>query len=482
MKQIFSAILIFTAHHCFSQIAKIEFLPSASSPVINRQIYGFFSEHIGSGIYQGIFAGNLLRKDVVTALAKIHPANLRWPGGRFAEDYHWRDGIGDTALRPKRINKHWGNVTENNHFGTMEYLSFCDQIGADPVVVANLQTGTASEMAGWLNYLKGQALYWHIGNQSWAYMDSISYAKKFVEYTDTARNTPGGSKLKLIAVGPGRDDVKWTRAMMKRLPLKDVWGLSFHHYVYPMDANGKNASSSSDFNEQEYFSAVSQSLGMDSLIRKHTRIMDQYDPGKKIALVVGEWGIRVKDSLAMVRHGNVFQYGTLRDAICAATMLNVFNRNAERIRMANLAQTVNVLHSVILTNGNEMVRTPTYYVFELMKVHQDAELVNTSIKSPKYTYNGRETDAVNVSASKKNGALNITLVNVDPHNSVDISLPITHCSVIAQILTSSSFTSMNVFGKQADVKLMPFNDFKRAEGNLLIKLPAKSIVQLDIKK
>ncbi|WP_316738442.1 alpha-N-arabinofuranosidase [Pedobacter aquatilis] len=482
MRSILSTFLCALGLGAFAQTAKIEIFADADAPVINRHIYGFFTEHIGRGVYDGFYGREGARKDVVDALSKITPANIRWPGGRFAEDYHWRDGIGNISSRPIRVNKHWGNVFESNRFGTEEYLEFCKKVGSEPIIVANVQTGTTKEMVEWLRYLKGRTAYWHIGNQSWAYTDSLGYVSKFVEYAKASRNMVGGKKLKLIAVGPGRDNVKWTKAMMIRLPLNEVWGLSFHHYVFPMDASGKYAKSSSDFDEQEYFSAISQSLGMDSLIKQHTNIMDVYDPDKKVALVIGEWGVRVKDSLAMAKHGNVFQYGALRDALCAATMLNVFNNNSDRVRMANLAQTVNVLHSVILTEGDKTLKTPTYYVFNLMKVHQDAKLVPLKISSPKYAFNGKSMDAVNASASLKEGILNITLVNADPEHSIEIAVPVGESKVSAKLLTGNSFTSMNEFGKAEAVKLITFTDFKKKDGELIIRLPTKSIVQMSFLK
>ncbi|HRH59695.1 MAG TPA: alpha-L-arabinofuranosidase C-terminal domain-containing protein, partial [Chitinophagaceae bacterium] len=362
--------VVATAH------AQVEIIPDSkpSNLIINKNIYGHFAEHLGRCIYDGFWADSALkvqkndriRLDVVEALKKINMPLLRWPGGCFADEYHWSDGIGVRSARPKRVNTTWGMVIEDNSFGTDEFLKLCGLIGCEPYVAGNVGTGTPQEMANWIEYLNyngnstladmrkknGHAApynvsYWGVGNESWGCggdMTPAFYADQYKRYRSFCESYPG-TELKPIASGSNSDDYNWTETCMKNIPSWSMWGLSMHYYTIADGWNHKGSASS--FDEDIYFKSMKQCLRMEELIRKHTAIMDKYDPEKKVALAVDEWGIWT-DVEPGTNGAFLYQQNSMRDALIAATTLNIFNNHCDRVRMACLAQTVNVLQALIL--------------------------------------------------------------------------------------------------------------------------------------
>jgi len=479
--------------------------------VIDKNIYGHFSEHLGRCIYDGFWVDSSLnihkkdriRLDIVEALKKIHVPLLRWPGGCFADEYHWRDGIGLRSTRPKRVNTTWGMITDDNSFGTAEFLELTNLIGCEPYIAGNLGTGTPQEMANWVEYLNysGQSSladqrrqngyeqpyhvsFWGVGNESWGCGGNMTpdfYADQYKRYASFCKDYPG-SPLKKIASGSNSDDYNWTEVCMKKIPSWQMWGISLHYYT--VVGTWEHKGSATKFGEDEYFNAIKNCLFMEELVQKHSAIMDKYDPGKKISLCVDEWGVWT-DVEPGTNPAFLYQQNSMRDAILAASTLNIFNNHSERVRMACLAQTVNVLQSLILTNKEKMILTPTYHVFDLFKVHQDANLLLVSFASPDYAYNGNKIPAVNVSASKdKNGIVHISLVNTDPHHSIDISTTLPGFqfnSISGQLLHAANFTDINSFEVPNLVRPEAFNGFKKDAGHISIKLPALSIVVLEIK-
>jgi alpha-N-arabinofuranosidase len=211
--------------------------------------------------------------------------------------------------------------------------------------------------------------------------------------------------------------------------------------------------------------------------------MDKYDPEKKVALAVDEWGIWT-DVEPGTNPAFLYQQNSMRDAIIAASTLNIFNNHCDRVRLASLAQTVNVLQALILTNKEKMILTPTYHVFDLYKVHQDATLLPVQFFSPDYVVGKEKIPAINASASKDaNGAIHISIVNVDAHNAIKVnaSLPgISYKTVTGQILTSAAFTDINTFDNPNKVKPAAFTDFKTGNDVLSINLPPLSVAVLEI--
>ena len=440
--------------------------------------------------------------DVVEALKKIKVPNLRWPGGCFADQYNWKDGIGPKAQRRSRVNTNWGMVVEDNSFGTDEFLDLCERIGCEPYIAANMGSGTPSEMQEWIEYLnydgntsltKMRAANGHpkpykvsfigVGNESWGCggnMTPAFYVNEYKKFATYAVNYPG-SRLKKVASGGYGDQYIWTETLIRDIPHDQLWGISLHHYVVPNNWNKKG--SATDFTEAEYFSSMKKAIELDGLLTKHSEVMDKYDPEKRIALVLDEWGIWT-DVEPGTNPGFLYQQNSLRDALIAGTILNMFNNHAERVRMANLAQTVNVLQSVILTKGDQMLLTPTYHVFDMLKVHQDATLIPIKIESPDYVSGNEKISSVNVSASKdSNGVMHFSIVNLDLNQSISLKLKmdIRSKSVSGSVLTSAKINDINTFEKKDKIQPVKFDGFTKASDGIDLRLPAKSLVVIEIR-
>jgi len=493
--------------------------------IISKHIYGHFSEHLGRCIYDGYYRNGKIRMDIVEALRKIKVPNLRWPGGCFADEYHWMDGIGPKEQRPKRINTTWGMVTEDNSFGTEEFLQLCSLAGCEPYLAGNVGTGTPQEMANWIEYLNGplptspkggshhstnpdisnasswvqqraknghpepyKVSFWGVGNENWGCggdMTAEYYANEYKRFANFCETYPGSPRLKKIAGGANSDDYNWTEVLMKNIPSNLMWGLSLHYYTL---VTGKWPPSglATQFDEGEYFQSMKQALRMEEILAKHIAIMDKYDPEKKVALVVDEWGIWTKSEPG-TNPAFLYQQNSLRDALIAASTLNIFNNHCDRVKMANLAQTVNVLQALILTREDSMVLTPTYHVFDLYKVHQDASLLPLNFISPEYSNGDEKISALNMSASQDStGTIHISMVNVDPNKSIKTKISLNNFKqriITGQLLTSDKFTDHNEFGKPEKVSIKDFAGFKfsGAKDILEVELPAKSIVVLKLK-
>ena len=477
---------------------------------INRQIYGHFSEHLGRCIYGGYWVGEAssvpntrgIRNDVVNALKDIRIPNLRWPGGCFADEYHWMDGIGPRENRAKMINTHWGGVVEDNSFGTHEFLDLCEQLGTEPYISANVGSGTVEEMSKWIEYVTfdgespmanlrrqngrdepWKVKYWGIGNESWGCGGNMRpeyYADLYRHYATYARNY-GDNQIYRIACGANGGDYNWTEKVMQNAG-RQMQGLSLHYYTVPRDWSDKG--SATNFDEEEYFTTIEKTLFMDELITKHSLIMDRYDPQKRVGMIIDEWGTWYNVEPG-TNPGFLYQQNTMRDAVVAGINLNIFNSHSDRVQMANLAQTVNVLQAVILTDEEKMVLTPTYWVFYLYKVHQDATLLPISFTSNQYRQGDRVIDAVSVSASKDaDGKIHITLVNADPNNEQRISTQLVGASaksISGQVLTADKINDYNSIDQPSKVSVKEFRGASLSGSNLSVVLPSKSVVMLELK-
>ena len=472
---------------------------------IDKNIYGQFSEHLGNCIYGGIWVGdnsaipntNGIRNDVVEALKRIQVPVLRWPGGCFADEYHWKDGIGPRDKRPAMINTNWGGVTEDNSFGTHEFLEFCRQVGCQPYITGNVGSGTVQEFSRWVEYVNSDNVcpmtemrknngreqswgvtYWGIGNESWGCGGNMRpefYADQARRYGTYLREY-GGKKLFKIACGPSDNDYNWTEVLMRNA-LGSFSGLSLHHYSF------NNSRTATDFGEHDWFEILRSSLNMEELIQKHSAIMDKYDPHKRIALIVDEWGTWYAVEPG-TNPGFLYQQNTLRDAVAAACNLNIFNNHCDRVRMANIAQMINVLQAMILTKGDRMVCTPTYYVFEMYRAHQNALWVKTAVQSPEYVLGNQKLPAVNASASvDDHGKLHISLCNIDPHALQHVTCDLHKfqaTSVTGTILTAAEMNEHNTFEKPNAVTLQPFSGATLEKNAVEVNLPAKSVVLLEL--
>lgn len=473
---------------------------------ISRQIYGQFAEHLGRGIYDGFWtkAGTgqwHLRDDVIEAMRRIQVPNIRWPGGCFADRYHWKDGIGPRADRPTVVNTMWGGVTEDNSFGTHEYMELVKRIGADPFVVGNVGSGTVQEMADWWEYVNfpgkspmsdlrrknGQdapfdVRIWGVGNESWGCGGSMTpeyYANVYKRFA-TFLPSYGHTRAFRIASGPNSGDYHWTEVMMRDAGWM-IDGLDLHYYT--VVGSWAHKGSATDFTEREWFTAMQKALHMEELVERHSAIMDHYDPKKRVALVVGEWGMW-HDVEPGTNPGFLYQQNTMRDAVVAAATLDIFNNHADRVRMANIAQAVNVLQAMILTRGDQMILTPTYYVFELYTVHHDAVMLPISLDAGRYEFGGESVPAVSASASRdRTGKIHISLTNLDPNRARTVRTELRGANVHAvsgRILTAATMGAHNTFEQPDAVHLASFTGARLAGDRLTVELPPKSVVVLEL--
>lgn len=479
---------------------------------ISKHIYGHFSEHLGTCIYGGYWVGEDsgipnsqgIRNDVVSALKEIGIPNLRWPGGCFADEYHWMDGIGPRKDRPTMINTHWGGVTENNHFGTHEFLELCNQLDCEPVICGNLGSGSVQEMSQWVEYLNSSNIspmtdlrkvngreepwnvkYWGVGNESWGCGGNMTpeyYSNELRRYSTFTKNY-GNNRLYKIATGPSDSDYNWMETLMRNgNPGRSFQGISLHYYTICHDWSKKG--SATVFDENEYFSTMKKTLFMDELLRKHINIMDKYDPQNRVGLIVDEWG-NWHDVEPGTNPGFLFQQNTLRDALVASVNLDLFNKYCRRVKMANIAQTVNVLQAMILTKDNQMVRTPSFYVFKMYKVHHDATLLPSDIISENYSVNNESVPAVSATASKSaDGKIHVTISNLNPNKALDVTCELRGTSKVAfvsgSIVTGEKINSYNDFGKKEEVTLAKFDKVK-VNGNLVtVNIPSKSVVLVEL--
>lgn len=479
---------------------------------INKNIYGHFAEHLGRCIYEGIWVGedspipntNGIRNDVVEALKNINIPTLRWPGGCFADEYHWKDGIGPREKRKRMVNTHWGGVVENNHFGTHEFMMLCEMLECEPYICGNVGSGTVQEMSEWIEYMtfKGESpmadwrrengqeepwklTYFGVGNENWGCGGNMRpeyYSDLYRHYQTYVRNYDG-NKIYKIAGGASVDDYHWTEVLMRE-SARYMDGLSLHYYTIPGDWTEKGAATG--FPEGEWFVTMKKALHIDTLIRKHATIMDKYDPEKRVGMIIDEWGTWFD-----VEHGTnpgfLYQQNTIRDALVAALHFHIFHDHCDRVQMTNIAQTVNVLQSMILTEGEKMILTPTYHVFEMYKVHHDAQKVAVDTKANDYEFNGETLPQVSLTASKnEEGTVHVSICNVDHKNDAEVNidirgLAISNANISGRILTADKMDAHNSFEQFENVKPVEFSGFSVDGEGLIVKLPPMSVAVLALK-
>ena len=485
--------------------AKIKLNLANQGAVINKNIYGHFSEHLGRCIYGGLFVGENseipnvkgMRTDVVEALKNIKLPVLRWPGGCFADEYHWEDGIGPKESRKRMVNTNWGGVVEDNSFGTHEFLELCEQLGCDPYINANVGSGTVREMAEWVEYLNSEGdstvvkkrwangrkdpwgvKFWGVGNESWGCGGNMRpeyYADEFRRYNTYCRNY-GKNKLYRIACGPSEADLNWTENLMK-IAGNHCDAITMHYYTLPT-GNWSDKGSATDFDQEAYYETLRRTWRMDKIIQLNLDVMDKYDPKHRVGLIVDEWGTWYNVEPG-TNPGFLYQQNTMRDAMVAAINLNIFNSHADRIVMANLAQTVNVLQAVVLTDGDQMVLTPTYHVFDLYKNHQDATLVPVTVACDVV----EGVQQLTASASVKDDVLTLTTANIAADRAEKVVLDITGMdakNVTARILTGK-IDAKNTFEDQHAVEIADFTDFTVTAEGIQMNLPACSVVEVTVR-
>ena len=477
---------------------------------INKEIYGQFAEHLGHCIYGGIWVGENspipntkgIRNDVVAALKEIAVPVIRWPGGCFADTYHWKDGIRLRSQRPSIINTNWGGVTEDNSFGTHEFLDFCSMIGAEPYICVNVGSGTVQEAADWVEYVNSSnnspmtdlrkkngreqpwtVKYWAVGNESWGCGGNMTpeyYSDLFKRFSTFMRS----GKLYRVASGGTDQDYTWTETILKKTQKHPnlIQGYSFHYYTV---AHGwDNKGSAVNFNEDDWFGTMKNTLVMEKRLERHIALMDEYDPDNRIGLIADEWGnwYNVESG---TNPGFLYQQNTLRDAVTASLYLNIFNNHARRVKMANIAQLVNVLQSMLLTRGDRLVKTPTFYLFKMYKVHQNATLLPINVTCQDYTYDNNNLPSISASASKDStGKIHISIANIDPDNNRNVEIDFRGSKPLVtgkgEIITAPKMNDYNDFGKPEKVNIRDFSNFHLQNNILILNLPSKSVVTIEL--
>lgn len=485
---------------------KINLQEKQKPTIISKHIYGHFAEHLGRCIYDGFYVGEKseipntdgLRNDIITALKELKVPNLRWPGGCFADSYHWKDGVGPRSERPTIVNRWWGGTVEDNSFGTHDFLNLCEKIGAEPYLAANVGSGQVQELADWVEYVNSKGggpmgewrkqngreqpwnvKYWGVGNEMWGCGGNMTpeyYANIYRQYATFMPDWTGKGMYR-IASGASEDDYHWTEVLMRDVKKSLIEGVALHSYSV-IDWGNKGPDIT--FSNAQYFKTMKKAWRMEELIRKHTAIMDKYDPKQEIDLIVDEWGGWYDGDKEM---GVLYQQNTMRDAMIAGVTLNIFNNWSHRVKMANLAQTVNVLQAVLLTKGHQLVLTPTYHVMKMYNVHQDAELLSVQFDTPSYEMDGESLPALSLSASKDTtGVVHLSLVNIDHAKPYSIQLNMDQLKVNqvkASILASDNLEDYNSFEQTDNVVPRPFEKMEFVDGVVTLAIPPFAVIVLE---
>ncbi len=497
-------------------MAKLYVNPKHQKGHINPEIQGHFSEHLGRCIYEGLYVGensdipntNGMRSDVVEALKEMRIPVLRWPGGCFADEYHWMDGIGPRENRKKMINTHWGGVVEDNSFGTHEFMELCRQLGCKTYVNGNVGSGTVQEMSEWVEYMTFEGVspmadlrarnghpeswrvdYFGVGNENWGCGGNMTpeyYGNLYRRYQTYVRNYKKGQEIYKICCGANVDDYYWTEGVLKTTHDHAekahgfMNGLSLHYYTHPGGWDKKG--SALDFDEEKFYETMKKTLYMEELIKGHGAIMDQYDPEKKIGLIVDEWGTWY-DVEPGTNPGFLYQQNTMRDALVAGINLNIFNKHCDRVKMANIAQLVNVLQAVILTEGEKMIKTPTYHVFNMYKYHQDAELLESYVETEEIGGEGFKVPNLHESVSLgRDGRIHVTLNNLSVTESYDIDAVFTETDIkgVEGTILTGEMHAHNTFENPNAVHTDKFDRVEITGQNLQFTIPPCSVLHLAV--
>ena len=492
---------------------------------IAPEIYGHFSEHLGRCIYEGLYVGedsdipnvNGMRTDVVEALKEMKVPVLRWPGGCFADEYHWMDGIGPKSARKKMINTHWGGVVEDNSFGTHEFFELCRQLGCKTYINGNVGSGTVREMSEWVEYMTFNGVspmaelrkqngheepwkvdYFGVGNENWGCggnMRPQHYADEYRRYQTYVRNYAGNAPISKICCGANVDDYAWTKGVLETCfdhceprfhGLMD--GLSLHYYTLPEVEDDWNIKgSATDFTEEIFYQTLKRSYYMEELVQRHGAIMDEFDPEKKIGMIVDEWGIWA-DVEPGTNPGFLYQQNTMRDALVAGMNLNIFNKHSDRVKMACIAQLINVLQSVMLTDGEKMIKTPTYHVFHMYRYHQGAALLSSELVDAGTVGSGKnELPKVFESASvDADGVITVTLTNNSLESGESVELQLTADGAAYEVAEATyvagTMNAHNTFEAPEVVAEQKFEAYTKTADGVRVELPACSVVSIRLKK
>lgn len=499
-------------------MAKLFVNPKVKKGHINKEIQGHFSEHLGRCIYEGLYVGENshipntkgMRNDVVAALKEMKIPVLRWPGGCFADEYHWKDGIGPKEQRKKMINTHWGGVVEDNSFGTHEFMELCEQLGCKTYINGNLGSGTVQEMSEWVEYLTFEGVspmadlrtqnghkeawkvdFFGVGNENWGCGGNMTpehYGNEYRRYQTYVRNYNHSAPLQKIACGANVDDYAWTKGVLETTHRNApgflhgfMDGLSLHYYTHPEGWEVKG--SATDFDEKAWYKTLNKTLYMETLINRHGALMDQYDPEKRIGMIIDEWGTWFTCEPG-TNPGFLYQQNTMRDALVAGINLNMFNKHCDRVKMANLAQLVNVLQSVILTDGEKMLLTPTYHVFNMYKYHQEAELLESSIETKEIGLD-KEYMVPNLTESVslgEDGKIHVTLTNLSVEEDYEIDSIFADTKILsaAGTILTNEMRAHNTFEAPDKVHTEAFEKISITDTGIAFTIPKCSVIHIEL--
>jgi alpha-N-arabinofuranosidase len=503
-----TCLLAYTAGAAAAQTASVDVAVTVRAdepgPVINPNVYGQFAEHLGAGIYEGVWVGekskipntNGYRNDVIAALRELKVPLVRWPGGCFADEYHWRDGIGPRNKRPVKVNTHWGGVPETNEFGTHEFMAFAEMIGAKVYISGNVGSGSVQEMADWMEYMTSDTVstlanlrrqngrkepwdvhYFGIGNETWGCGGNMRpefYADLFRQYA-TYIKAPRGKRPVIVASGGNDAGTRWVEVLTTMVE-NDLDAISHHYYTTPTGV-WKQKGSSVGFGEDQWISTFANTMKIDEYITNNVRILDRNDPEGETAFYIDEWGTWY-DPEPGREPGFLYQQNTLRDALVAAINFNIFHRHAQRVQMTNIAQMVNVLQAMILTDGPRMALTPTYHVFHMYKPFQGATFLPTDISAPDYKLGDTRVPAVTASAARDTaGQIQLALANLDPKREVRVTVRMRGADAqraSGRVLTADAMDAHNTVDAPTSVQPSSFEAAREGD-DLVLRLPPKSV-------
>jgi alpha-N-arabinofuranosidase len=539
-----AAALFFGKRTALSQQpdSHIEILIDEPIGTIAPEIYGHFTEHLGSVIYDGIYVGegskiantHGLRSALIDKMRAIHAPVVRWPGGCFADSYDWRDGIGPRAKRPRHTNfwtdsfsaaqrkQNIPQIYETNEFGTSDFVRFCKLCGAEPYIAANVRSLTPLDFDHWVEYCNSprgtttlaeireadgangsgdpyNVRYWGVGNESWGCggnFDPEDYAVEFKRYTTWVPSY--GVPLRFVASGPNSDEQAWTRGFFSKLfhgqPSYDphgVWGLSVHHYAWNLSRGKTNnwddgKGDALKFDAIDWYELCKETARIEGIILDHWTALGEFDPGHKVRLVVDEYGPWYRPGTENAPEQLLGQMITVRDAVMTGLSLDTFNRHADKVGMAACAQLVNCLNSLFLTHGDKFATTPVFNVFEMYAAHQGGTAVRAEFASPEVRYDrdGKPASFAGLkgSASLKGRTLMLTAVNPDvsqPREAEIVLRGAKAASAKAWVVAESDIHAHNTFDQPDRVKTRAAAVDARP-GSLSFTFPPASVVKIEV--
>jgi alpha-N-arabinofuranosidase len=508
----------------FAADAEIVLSVSEPGPVISPHVYGHFIEHLGGVIYDGIWVGrdskianvDGIRKRFVDDMKRLGAPNLRWPGGCFADGYHWRDGVGAAERRPRTYN-FWEarmpkgeRATETNQFGIHEFMRLCRLVGAEPYVAANVGSSTPQEFHDWVLYCNAPrgtvsladerarngarepfaVRYWGVGNESWGCGGDMTGGEYATEYRRFVTQFPVYTEPYLVAAGPrghsADRDLAWTEGFFQGLQggrRARVDGFALHYYT---DFR-QTAEDGAHFDANGWYAVLHKGALLEGILDDHWRVMGKYDPEHHTKFVVDEWGNWYRGGTELGPAYILSQTITLRDALHAAMTFDIFNRHAEKIEMANVAQTINCLHSLFAAVGDKYARTPAYYTFEMYRPHMGARLVPMQIEVKELAVpvlSGTERlPGLSGSASIRDRRLAVTLTNPSHADGVSAVVRIGGGGRVSEgqgvVLTHEDMTATNTFDDPDNVTptALPVNVISDAAH---VTVPPRAVVALEL--